>query len=95
MGKHVEWVGDAPGLVLGRIVCQIVNEAHFAVGEGVATAEDVDIAMRLGFNWPRGPFEWAEAIGPARVVSVLDALRSELGEERYRVAPLLRRAAEE
>ena len=72
---------------------QIVNEAHFAVGEGVATPEDVDIAMRLGFNYPRGPFEWAEAIGPARVVSVLDALRSELGEERYRAAPSLRRAA--
>jgi 3-hydroxybutyryl-CoA dehydrogenase len=95
MGKHVEWVGDAPGLVLGRIICQIVNEAHFAVGEGVATREDVDVAMRLGFNWPRGPFEWAEAIGPARVVSVLDALGSELDAERYRVAPLLRRAATE
>ena len=93
MGKHVEWVGDAPGLVLGRIVCQIVNEAHFAVGEGVATPADVDTAMRLGFNYPRGPFDWAEAIGPVRVVSVLDELRSELGEERYRVAPLLRRAA--
>ena len=96
LGKHVERVpGEAPGLVLGRIVCQIVNEAHFAVGEGVATAEDVDVAMRLGFNWPRGPFEWAEAIGPARVVRVLDGLRSELGAERYRVAPLLRRAARE
>jgi 3-hydroxybutyryl-CoA dehydrogenase len=95
MGKQVEWVGDAPGLVLGRIICQIVNEAHFAVGEGVATAEDVDVAMRLGFNWPRGPFEWAEAIGPDRVVRVLDALRRELGADRYRVAPLLRRAAEE
>jgi 3-hydroxybutyryl-CoA dehydrogenase len=93
MGKHVEWVGDAPGLVLGRILAQIVNEAHFAVGEGVASAEDVDVAMRLGFNWPRGPFEWAEAIGPARVVRVLDGLRSELSAERYRVAPLLRRAA--
>jgi 3-hydroxybutyryl-CoA dehydrogenase len=95
MGKHVEWVGDSPGLVLGRIICQIVNEAHFAVGEGVATPEDVDIAMRLGFNWPRGPFEWAEAIGPARVVTVLDELGSELDAERYRVAPLLRRAATE
>jgi 3-hydroxybutyryl-CoA dehydrogenase len=95
MGKHVEWVGDVPGLVLGRIICQIVNEAHFAVGEGVATPEDVDTAMRLGFNYPRGPFEWAQAIGPARVVSVLDALRSELGEERYRAAPSLRRAAME
>ena len=95
MGKHVEWVGDAPGLVLGRILAQIVNEAHFAVGQGVATPEDVDVAMRLGFNWPRGPFEWAEAIGPARVVRVLDGLRSELGAERYRVAPLLRDAAKE
>jgi 3-hydroxybutyryl-CoA dehydrogenase len=96
LGKHVECVlGDVPGLVLGRIVCQIVNEAHYAVGQGVATAEDVDVAMRLGFNWPRGPFEWAEAIGPARVVRVLDGLRSELGSERYRVAPLLRRAARE
>jgi len=95
MGKHVEWVGDAPGLVLGRILAQVVNEAHFAVGEGVATREDVDTAMRLGFNYPRGPFEWSEAIGAARVVSVLDALHSELGEERYRVAPLLRLAARE
>ena len=83
---------DAPGLVLGRILCQIVNEAHFAVQEGVGTAEDVDTAMRLGFNWPRGPFEWAEAIGPVRVVACLDALRAELGEERYRVSPALRLA---
>ncbi len=96
LGKHVECVvEDAPGLVLGRILCQLVNEAHFAVQEGVATAADVDTAMRLGFNWPRGPFEWADAFGPARVVSVLDALRLELGEERYRVAPSLRRAATE
>jgi 3-hydroxybutyryl-CoA dehydrogenase len=96
LGKHVECVlGEAPGLVLGRIVCQLVNEAHFAVGQGIATPDDVDTAMRLGFNYPRGPFELAGAIGPARVVSVLDALRSALGEERYRVAPLLRRAARE
>jgi 3-hydroxybutyryl-CoA dehydrogenase len=96
LGKQVEHVlADRPGLVLGRIVCQVVNEAHFAVEQGVATPSDVDTAMRLGFNYPRGPFEWADAIGPARVVSVLDALRSELGEERYRVAPLLRRAATE
>jgi 3-hydroxybutyryl-CoA dehydrogenase len=94
LGKHVECVtGDAPGLVLGRIVCQVINEAHFAVGQGIASPEDVDIAMRLGFNWPRGPFEWTSAIGAERVLSVLDALRSELGEERYRAAPLLRTAA--
>jgi 3-hydroxybutyryl-CoA dehydrogenase len=92
-GKHVEWVGESPGLVLGRILAQIVNEAHFAVGQGVADREDCDTAMRLGFNWPRGPFEWGEAIGPDRVVSVLDELHGALGEERYRVAPQLRRAA--
>ena len=95
MGKRVERVGEVPGLVLGRILAQIVNEAHFAVGDGVAAAEDVDVAMRLGFNWPRGPFEWAEEIGPARLVRVLDALRSELDAERYRVAPLLRDAAKD
>jgi 3-hydroxybutyryl-CoA dehydrogenase len=95
MGKQVERVSDSPGLVLERIVCQIVNEAHFTVGQGIASPQDVDIAMRLGFNHPRGPFEWADVIGPERVVSVLDEMRSELGEERYRAAPLLRRAARE
>jgi 3-hydroxybutyryl-CoA dehydrogenase len=93
LGKHIEWVSDAPGLVLGRIVAQLVNEAHFALDAGVASAEDIDTAMRLGFNYPRGPFEWCEAIGAARVLSILDALHTELGEERYRAAPSLRRAA--
>ena len=92
-GKHVEWVGDAPGLVLGRILAQIVNEAHFAVSQGVATEEDCDTAMRLGFNWPRGPFEWGAAIGLERAVAILDELHDLLGEERYRVAPLLRARA--
>jgi 3-hydroxybutyryl-CoA dehydrogenase len=91
LGKHVECVlGDAPGLVLGRIVSQLVNEACFAVGEGVGTAEDVDTALRLGFNHRRGPFEWGRAIGPQAVLATLDALRSELGHDRYRAAPLLR-----
>jgi 3-hydroxybutyryl-CoA dehydrogenase len=92
-GKHVEWVGDAPGLVLGRIACQLVNEAAFALQKGIGTAEDIDTAMRLGFNYPRGPLEWGEAIGFDRVLALLDTLRRELGEERYRAAPLLRRMA--
>ena len=79
--------------MLGRIVCQLVNEACFAVGEGVGTRADVDDGMVLGLNHPRGPFAWCEAIGVVHVLAVLDALRIELGEERYRAAPLLRRLA--
>jgi 3-hydroxybutyryl-CoA dehydrogenase len=93
LGKRTAWVGDAPGLVLGRIVCQLVNEACFAVGEGVGSREDVDDGMVLGLNHPRGPFAWCEAIGAEHVLAVLDGLRFELGEERYRAAPLLRRLA--
>jgi 3-hydroxybutyryl-CoA dehydrogenase len=95
LGLHVEWVGDGPGLVLGRIVSQLVNEAAFALQKGVGRAEDIDIAMRLGFNFPRGPLEWGDAIGLDHVLAVLDALREELGEERYRAAPLLRRMVAE
>ena len=54
LGKHTRWVGDAPGLVLGRIVCQVVNEAAFALGEGVGSAEDIDAGMVHGLNYPRG-----------------------------------------
>jgi 3-hydroxybutyryl-CoA dehydrogenase len=94
LGKHVECLLDyRPGLVLGRILAQIVNEAHVAVSQGVATEEDCNTAMRLGFNWPRGPFEWGEAIGLERCVAILDELHALLGEERYRVAPLLRARA--
>jgi 3-hydroxybutyryl-CoA dehydrogenase len=95
IGKHVEWVGDGPGLVLGRIVCQLVNEAAFALSEGVGSAEDIDTAMTLGFNYPRGPLEWADVIELDHVLAVLDALYDELHEERYRVAPLLRRMVAE
>ncbi len=94
LGKHVECVlRPVPGLVLGRLLCQLVNEAHFAVQQGVASAEDVDTALRLGLNHPRGPFEWCEEIGAEAVVAILDALHDELGEERYRVAASLREKA--
>jgi 3-hydroxybutyryl-CoA dehydrogenase len=90
LGKHTVWVGDAPGLVLGRIVCQVVNEAAFALGEGLGSAEDIDAGMVHGLNYPRGILAWADEIGLDHVLSVLDALFSERGEERYRIAPLLR-----
>jgi 3-hydroxybutyryl-CoA dehydrogenase len=92
LGFVTEWVEDAPGLVLGRIVCQLVNEAWFAVGEGVGSPEDVDAGLTLGLNHPRGPVEWGVAIGTEHVLAVLDGLWQERREERYRAAPLLRRA---
>lgn len=91
LGLHTEWVGDAPGLVLGRIVCQLVNEAAFAVGEGVGTPADLDAGMVHGLNHPRGPLAWGDEIGLDHVLGVLDALSDEYREERYRAAPLLRR----
>jgi len=91
LGKHVEWVGDAPGLVLGRVVCQVINESAFALGEGVGSAADIDTGMVLGLNHPRGPLAWADAIGVDRVLALLHALCDEYREERYRPAPVLRR----
>jgi 3-hydroxybutyryl-CoA dehydrogenase len=90
LGKHVAWVGDAPGLVLGRIICQVVNEAAFALGEGVGSAHDIDAGMVHGLNYPRGPLGWADRIGLDHVLEVLDGLFDERREERYRAAPALR-----
>jgi 3-hydroxybutyryl-CoA dehydrogenase len=91
LGKHTLWVGDAPGLVLGRIVCQVVNEAAFALEEGLGSAEDIDAGMVHGLNYPRGILTWGDEIGLDHVLSVLDGLAGERSEERYRAAPLLRR----
>jgi 3-hydroxybutyryl-CoA dehydrogenase len=79
--------------VLGRIVSQLVNEAAFAIGEGVGSADDVDAGLTLGLSHPRGPVAWSEAAGLEHALAVLDGLWAERREERYRAAPLLRRAA--
>jgi 3-hydroxybutyryl-CoA dehydrogenase len=76
--------------ILERVVCQLANEAAFAAGEGVATPDDIDAAMRLGLNHPRGPFEWVHELGAGHVVATLERLRSTHDDERYEVAPLLR-----
>jgi 3-hydroxybutyryl-CoA dehydrogenase len=90
LGKHVVWVNDAPGLVLGRIVCQIINECAFALGAGVGSAQDIDTGLVYGMNHPRGPLSWADQIGLDHVLTVLEALYEERREERYRTAPALR-----
>jgi 3-hydroxybutyryl-CoA dehydrogenase len=81
LDKAVVLVEDAPGLFLGRTVGSIVNEAMIAVQEGVASADDVDVAMRLGTNYPVGPIAWGREIGGARVSRILRALAAAEGEE--------------
>jgi 3-hydroxybutyryl-CoA dehydrogenase len=93
LGKRPENVLDAPGLVLGRMVCQVINECAFALGEGVGSAEDIDAGMVHGLNYPRGPLGWADQIGLDHVLAVLDGLYDERREDRYRTAPALRQLA--
>jgi 3-hydroxybutyryl-CoA dehydrogenase len=83
-------VRPAAGGVLERILCQVINECAFALGEGVGSAADIDTGMVLGLNYPRGPLAWADQIGLDRVLAVLDGLQEEYREERYRAAPALR-----
>jgi 3-hydroxybutyryl-CoA dehydrogenase len=75
-----------------RVISCIVNEAFLALSEGVATAEDIDRAMKLGANYPKGPFEWVEEIGASSVLETLDSLRAAYGDA-YLAAPALRERA--
>ena len=95
LGLHTERVQAAPGGVLARIVCQVINESAFALGEGVGSAEAIDKGMMLGLSHPRGPFAWMQQIGPENVLDTLEALSNVYREERYRPAPALRRLASE
>jgi 3-hydroxybutyryl-CoA dehydrogenase len=76
--------------VLDRLLAQLINEASYAADEGVAEPGDIDTAMRLGLNHPRGPFEWLDELGAERVLATLDALSDQLGPDRYRPAGRLR-----
>ncbi len=84
-----ELAGQSAPLVLTRLGATIANEACFALGERVASADDINTAMRLGYNWPIGPLEWGERLGWSRALGVLEELR-ELQGEAYRPAPALR-----
>ena len=86
-------VADRVGLVTPRVICMIINEAYRTVEEGTATREDIDLAMKLGTNYPYGPFEWADRIGPVNVVNILSAVYRETRDERYLICTLLRERA--
>lgn len=90
LGFDVVRVPDAPGLVRTRIVCGIINEAVRTLAASGASVEELDMAMQLGMNFPRGPLTWADEIGLDVVVGALEALQRYLGESRYHPAPLLR-----
>lgn len=86
-GKQCIEVADEPGLVAARSIAMIINEAYFALGEEVSTKEAIDTAMKLGTNYPSGPFEWADKIGLKKVYGLLLALVT--SGKRYTPAPLL------
>ncbi|MEO5984021.1 MAG: 3-hydroxyacyl-CoA dehydrogenase family protein [Ferruginibacter sp.] len=91
IGKKFLIVKDQPGLISARILAMIINEAYFAKEEGVSTETEIDIAMQLGTNYPKGPFSWAEEIGKKNILLLLNKLM--VTDKRYTPAPLLQQEA--
>ncbi|MFJ7285269.1 3-hydroxyacyl-CoA dehydrogenase PaaH [Pseudomonas sp. NPDC099000] len=95
VGFAVSPLSDSPALAVLRTVAMLANEAADAVLQAVASAADVDLAMRAGVNYPQGPLAWADAIGLSLILKVLENLQASYGEERYRPSLLLRRRVAE
>jgi 3-hydroxybutyryl-CoA dehydrogenase len=91
LGKTPIEVKESPGFAVNRILCPMINEAIFVYSESVAAAEDIDQAMVLGANHPIGPLALADLVGLDTLLAVLEGLHQELGEDKYRPAPLLRK----
>jgi 3-hydroxybutyryl-CoA dehydrogenase len=84
-------VDDRVGLVTPRVISMIINEAYYTVQDGTATREDIDSAMKLGTNYPFGPFEWCERIGIRNIYELLNAIYEDTRDERYKICPLLKK----
>jgi 3-hydroxybutyryl-CoA dehydrogenase len=84
-------VDDRIGMVTPRVICMIINEAYFTVQEGTASREDIDLAMKLGTNYPYGPFEWCDKIGLKDVYELVDALYRDTKDERYKISALMKK----
>jgi len=89
--KKVDWVADITGFISARVVASIINEAYFTLDEKVSTKEEIDTAMKLGTNYPYGPFEWSQKIGIKNVCRLLEQLSIE--KERYKPSALLKKEA--
>jgi 3-hydroxybutyryl-CoA dehydrogenase len=87
LGRKAVIVPDEPGLIAVRIIAMIINEAFFALEEEVSTKKEMDIAMKLGTNYPYGPFEWANLIGLSKIAKLLEILT--LKNDRYAIAPAI------
>ncbi|HQQ96995.1 MAG TPA: 3-hydroxyacyl-CoA dehydrogenase family protein [Cyclobacteriaceae bacterium] len=89
LGTAYGIVADQAGMVTPRIIARIINEAYAALEDGTATRDDIDLAMKLGTNYPFGPFEWCERLGKGNVWRLLQAAYQETGEERYKPTSFL------
>jgi len=94
MGKTTVVSKDFPGFIVNRILIPMLNEACFALTEGLATVEDIDTAMKLGTNQPMGPLQLADFIGLDTVLYIAEVLHKGLGDDKYRPSPLLRQYVE-